>query len=49
MRSILYIVAVLLVIGWLIGFLGYAAGGLIHILLVLAIISVIIGVLQREA
>jgi len=46
MRSILYIVAVILVIGWLIGFLGYAAGGLIHILLVLAIVSVLLGVIQ---
>jgi len=47
MRSILYIVAVLLVIGWMVGFLGYAAGGLIHILLVLAIISVLLGVIQK--
>jgi hypothetical protein len=46
MRSILYIVAVILVIGWLIGFLGYAAGGLIHILLVLAIVSILLGVIQ---
>jgi len=48
MRSILYIVAVLLVIGWLIGFLGYAAGGIIHILLVLAVISVLLGIIQKS-
>jgi len=47
MRSILYIVAVLLVIGWLIGLLGFAAGGIIHILLVLAIISVLLGIIQK--
>ncbi len=47
MRTLLYIIAVLLIIGWLIGILGYALGGLIHLLLVLAIISIIIGALQR--
>jgi hypothetical protein len=41
MNSLLYIIAVILVIGWLIGFVGYSAGGLIHILLVLAIIAIL--------
>jgi len=47
MRSILYIVAVILVIGWAIGTFAYSAGGLIHLLLVIAIISVVIGFLQK--
>jgi len=47
MRGILYIVAVLLVIGWAIGFIGYHAGGIIHILLVIALISLILGVIRR--
>ena len=47
MRSILYIVAVILVIGWAIGFLGYHAGGIIHVLLVIAIISILLGVIRR--
>ncbi len=46
MRSILYLIAVLLVIGWLVGFFVYSAAGLIHILLVLAIIAVILGVIR---
>jgi Family of unknown function (DUF5670) len=45
MGNLLYIIAVILVIGWLIGFFGYAAGGLIHILLVLAVIAVLINVI----
>jgi hypothetical protein len=45
MRSLLYIIAVILVIGWLIGFVGYAAGGLIHLLLVIAVIAVLIDVI----
>lgn len=45
MGNILYIIAVILVIAWLIGFLGYAAGGLVHVLLVLAIIAVLVNVI----
>lgn len=48
MRNILYIIAVILIIGWLIGFVGYHAGGLIHILLVIAIIAVILRVIQGK-
>jgi hypothetical protein len=47
MRSILYIIAVVLIIGWLIGAFAYSAGGLIHILLVLAIVSFLIGLIRR--
>lgn len=47
MRSLLYIIAVILVIGWLLGVSVYAAGKLIHILLVLAIISLLLGLIRR--
>lgn len=47
MRTILYIIAVILVIGWLLGVFVYSAKGLIHILLVLAIISILIGIIRR--
>jgi hypothetical protein len=46
MTSILYIVAVLLIIGWAVGFIGFAAGGLIHILLVIAIIVILLNIIQ---
>jgi hypothetical protein len=46
MRSILYIIAVICIIGWLLGFFVYSATGLIHILLVLAIISILIAVIR---
>lgn len=42
MRSLLYIIAVILVIGWIFGFFVYSAGGLIHILLVIAVIAVLL-------
>lgn len=42
MGNILYVVAVVLVIIWAIGFLGYNSGGIIHILLVIALISILL-------
>jgi hypothetical protein len=49
MNNLLYALAVLLVIGWAIGFLGYHAGGLIHILLVIAVIAIVLRVIQGKS
>jgi hypothetical protein len=46
MGNLLYVIAVILVIGWLIGFVGYNVGGIIHILLVIAIIVVLLRIIQ---
>ncbi len=46
MGNILYVIAVILIIGWLIGFVGYNSGGIIHILLVIAIIAIILRVIE---
>lgn len=46
MRNILYLIAVILVIGWVIGFFAYSAGGIIHILLIIAIIAILLNVIQ---
>lgn len=46
MRNVLYLIAVILVIGWAIGFFAYSAGGIIHILLVIAIIAILLNVIQ---
>lgn len=48
MGNLLYIVAVILVIAWLIGLVGFHAGGIIHVLLVIAIIAVLIRVIQGK-
>lgn len=48
MNSLLYIVAVILIIGWALGFFLYDASGLIHILLVIAIIVVLLRVIQGK-
>ena len=47
MRSILYILAVILIIGWLLGVFYWSATGLIHILIVLAIIALLFGIIRR--
>lgn len=48
MGNLLYIIAVVLVIFWLIGFLGFHAGGIIHILLVIAAIAVLLRIIQGK-
>lgn len=47
MRSLLYIVAVILIIGWLLGAFVYSVGSIIHILLVIAVIALLLGVIRR--
>ncbi len=48
MGNLLYTIAVILVLIWAIGFLGYHSGGIIHILLVIAIIAVLFRVIQGK-
>jgi len=48
MGNLLYIIAVILIIGWLVGYFGYHAGGLIHILLVIALIVIILRIIQGK-
>ena len=46
MGNLLYIVAVILVISWAIGFFAYSVGSIIHILLVIALISIILNIIR---
>jgi Family of unknown function (DUF5670) len=48
MGNLLYTIAVILVIIWAIGFLGFNAGGIIHILLVIALVVVLLRVIQGK-
>ncbi|HWA33918.1 MAG TPA: lmo0937 family membrane protein [Cyclobacteriaceae bacterium] len=45
MANFLYAIAVVLVIVWLIGFIGLAAGGMIHALLLIAVIAVLLNII----
>jgi hypothetical protein len=49
MGNLLYLIAVILIIFWAIGYFGYQAGGLIHILLVIAVIAVLLKVIRGSA
>ena len=46
MGNLLYIIAVILVIAWAIGFLAYGAGGIIHLLLVIALIAILLRIIK---
>ncbi len=46
MGNLLYVIAIILIIGWAIGFFAYSAGGIIHILLIIALVAIILRVIQ---
>lgn len=46
MSSLLYLIAVILVIGWALGFFVFHAGSIIHILLVIAVIAVLLRLIR---
>ena len=48
MGDLLYVVSVILVIAWAVGFLGYSAGGLIHLLLVIAVIAILLRIISGK-
>lgn len=48
MGSLLYIIAIILIIGWAVGFFAYSAGGIIHILLVIAVIAILVRIIQGK-
>jgi hypothetical protein len=48
MGNLLYLLAVILIIAWLIGFVGYHVGGIIHILLVIAVIAILLRIIRGD-
>lgn len=46
MGNLLNIIIAVLIIAWLIGYFGYHSGGLIHTLLVIAVIVVLFRIIQ---
>jgi len=46
MGSLLYLIAVILVVFWAIGFFAYSLGGIIHISLVIAVIAVLMRIIR---
>lgn len=48
MSNLLYIIAVILIVAWAIGYFAYSVGGLIHILLVIALIAIVLRVIRGK-
>lgn len=48
MNNLLYVIAVILLILWAIGFFGYHTGEMIHLLLVFAVIAVLIRIIKGD-
>jgi len=48
MSNLLYLIAVILIIGWAIGFFAYSAGNIIHALLVLAIVAILLRLIRGD-
>ncbi|ADQ80764.1 hypothetical protein Palpr_2632 [Paludibacter propionicigenes WB4] len=48
MSNLLYTIALILIILWAIGFFAFSLGGIIHILLVIAIISILFRLIRGK-
>lgn len=46
MNNILYIIAVILIIGWVLGFFAFSGGSIVHVLLVIAIIVILLRIIR---
>jgi hypothetical protein len=44
----LYLIAVILLIGWVLGFFIFSAGQLIHVLLVVAVIAILLRLIRGD-
>jgi predicted neutral ceramidase superfamily lipid hydrolase len=49
MSDLLYVLAVILIIGWILGAFVFSVGGLIHILLVVAIIAILLRLIRGRS
>lgn len=48
MGNLLYIIAVVLIVLWAVGYFAFSAGYVIHILLVIALISILLRIIQGD-
>jgi len=48
MGNLLYAIAVILLIAWLLGFFVYSVGSIIHVLLVIAVIAIVFRLIRGE-
>lgn len=46
MGNVLYVVSIILILGWLFGFFVFHAGNFIHVLLIIAVIVILVRIIQ---
>lgn len=46
MENLLYVLAVILIIAWAIGYFAFSVGSMIHVLLVIALIAIILRIIR---
>ena len=46
MGNLLYVVAVIFIIAWAIGYFAFSVGGIIHVLLIIAIIAILFRIIS---
>ena len=49
MSDLLYVLAVILIIGWVLGAFVFSVGGVIHILLVLAVVAILLRLIRGRS
>ena len=49
MSDLLYVLAVILIIGWLLGYFVFSAGSIIHLLLVVAVIAILLRLIRGRS
>jgi uncharacterized protein DUF5670 len=49
MSDLLYVLAVILIIGWILGAFVFSVGGIIHILLVVAVIAILLRLIRGKS
>lgn len=49
MGNLLYAIAVIFIIAWVLGFFVYSLGSVVHILLVIAIVAILLRLIRGES
>lgn len=49
MSNLLYLIALILLIGWLLGFFVFSLGGIFHLLLVFAVIAILFRLIRGRS
>lgn len=49
MSDLLYVIAIILIIGWLLGAFVFSVGSIIHVLLVIAVIAILVRLIRGRS